>query len=203
MSPTRASPSWTPGPGMQDMSRRPAPGAFGFGWGEDSDGPRKPYTPEPGPSARGGAGRAFLSRPWRGSLGGVAEPQNGLFRGKVSSSQRLLGTLLRVPTQSSSAEIESKDPKTIKMTLQVRHLKYYHIEIHRAGSAALLGPHGLSYLCPAQCLMGNVVRAAHQPGLGYQVPEVPEHRPGSRQPAFLSCAGREGLHLFAADSGVC
>lgn len=155
---------------------------------------------------RGGAGRRGRQGlpcpgPGPGHPGGVAEPQNGLFRGKVSSSQRLLGTLLRVPTQSSSAEIESKDPKTIKMTVRGRRRKYHHIETHRTGSAALLGPHGLRYLCPAQCLMGNVVPAAHGPGLGYQVPKVPEHRPGSWQPAFFSCAGREGLHPSAPDSG--
>lgn len=52
MSPTSASPSWTPGPGRQDVSRRPAPGALGLGWGEGGESPGDAHSPEPGASAR-------------------------------------------------------------------------------------------------------------------------------------------------------
>lgn len=114
VSPTSASPSWTPGPGLQDMSRRPAPGVLESGWREGGVGSGDAPSPEPKPSARsqpldsvGGAGRE-LGRsgerggaprrgcpspgPGTGHLGGVNEPQARICVTGNTNPLRLLGS---------------------------------------------------------------------------------------------------------------
>lgn len=111
VSPTSASPSWTPCPGLQDMSRRPALGALESGRREGGVGSGDAPSPEPGPSTGpqpldsvGGAGRE-LGRsggpspgPGAGHPGGVNEPQARICVTGNTSPLRLLCSVISVPS---------------------------------------------------------------------------------------------------------